>query len=103
MEESYADAMNAMQLLHRCVSAGLNDSDHDSIVFLENRRGASGGSGANEAKVFDRSRGNAVVGTIGGLSRGVFTLDFSPSSSGKKMVAVGGGDKSIHVYEIVSK
>ena len=28
-----------------------------------------GGSGANEAKIFDRTKNNAVVGTVTGLSR----------------------------------
>jgi len=41
---------------------------------------AAGGSGANEAKVFDHQAGNAVVGTITGLARGVFALDFSPDN-----------------------
>lgn len=58
---------------------------------------AAGGSGANEAKVFDHSAGNAVVGTITGLARGIFAVDFSPE--GEK-VAVAGGDSSIRIFSI---
>ena len=58
---------------------------------------AAGGSGANEAKVFDHSNNNAVVGTITGLSRGVFAVDFSPEND---KVAVAGGDSSIRIFSI---
>lgn len=58
----------------------------------------AGGSGANEAKVFDHKNNNAVVGTITGLERGIFTLDFSFDSS---LVAVAGGDSSIRILDIV--
>lgn len=58
---------------------------------------AAGGSGANEAKVFDHSSGNAVVGTITGLARGVFAIDFSPDN---EKVAVAGGDSSIRILSI---
>lgn len=61
---------------------------------------AAGGSGVNEAKVFDTMRGNAVVGTVTGLSRGVFALDFSPES---QKLAIAGGDASIRILDIVSK
>ena len=61
---------------------------------------AAGGSGLNEAKVFDHHNANAVVGTITGLARGIFTLDFSPD--GQK-IAVAGGDCSIRILDIVSK
>mmetsp|Transcript_25713 Transcript_25713/g.33230 ORF Transcript_25713/g.33230 Transcript_25713/m.33230 type:complete len:402 (+) Transcript_25713:112-1317(+) len=59
---------------------------------------AAGGSGANEAKVFDRTCDNGLVGTITGLSRGVFTLDFAPTSS---KLAVAGGDASIRIIDII--
>lgn len=58
----------------------------------------AGGSGLNEAKVFDHHRGNAVVGTITGLTKGIFALDFSPD--GQK-VAVAGGDASVRILDIV--
>lgn len=62
---------------------------------------AAGGSGSNEAKVFDMGSGRAEpVGTVSGLERGVFTLDFSPDD-GK--VAVAGGDTAIRVLTIEEK
>lgn len=60
----------------------------------------AGGSGSNEAKVFDHRNGNALVGTVTGLTRGVFTADFSPD--GMK-VAIGGGDSCIRILDIESK
>ena len=54
---------------------------------------AAGGSGANEAKVFDRHAGNAVVGTVTGLSRGVFTLDFSPDISHSVYIPIHNPDR----------
>ncbi|KAH8074772.1 WD repeat-containing protein [Aureococcus anophagefferens] len=47
---------------------------------------AAGGSGASG--VFDCHANYAMVGTVAGLERGVFTLDFSPDG---KRLAVGGG------------
>lgn len=61
---------------------------------------AAGGSGSNEAKVFDTHNNNAVVGTVTGLPRGVFTVDFSPES---QKIAIAGGDASIRVFDIVSR
>jgi hypothetical protein len=49
-------------------------------------------------QVFDRTKNNAIVGTVTGLSRGVFTLDFSPD--GTKM-AVAGGDAAIRIIDIL--
>ena len=60
----------------------------------------AGGSGSNEAKVFDHHRNNAVVGTITGLLKGIFALDFSPD--GQK-VAVAGGDSSIRILDIIQR
>mmetsp|Transcript_14159 Transcript_14159/g.23555 ORF Transcript_14159/g.23555 Transcript_14159/m.23555 type:complete len:359 (-) Transcript_14159:350-1426(-) len=57
----------------------------------------AGGSGANEAKVFDRQCDNAVVGTVTGLSRGVFTCDFSPDC---QKLAIAGGDASIRILDL---
>lgn len=61
---------------------------------------AAGGSGTNEAKVFDHHRNNSVVGTVTGLSRGVFTLDFAPDC---QKIAIAGGDSSIRILDIVEK
>ncbi|CAM9191239.1 unnamed protein product [Ectocarpus sp. 6 AP-2014] len=63
---------------------------------------AAGGSGANEAKIFDHTANNQLVGTVTGLPRGVFTVDFSPSPDAKK-VAVAGGDASIRIIDIVEE
>jgi WD40 repeat protein len=61
---------------------------------------AAGGSGANEAKVFDHTRNNAIVGTVTGLNRGVFAVDFSPE---EEKVAIAGGDASIRIFDIVNR
>lgn len=61
---------------------------------------AAGGSGANEAKVFDHASNDALVGTITGLSRGIFAVDFSPDN---QKVAIGGGDACIRILDIESK
>jgi COMPASS component SWD3 len=58
---------------------------------------AAGGSGANEAKVFDHANGNAVVGTVTGLTRGIFSVDFSPDN---EKVAIGGGDACIRILDV---
>lgn len=60
----------------------------------------AGGSGANEAKIFDTTKGNAVVGTVTGMTRGIFALDFSPEF---QKVAIAGGDSSIRILDIVKK
>jgi len=57
---------------------------------------AAGGSTSNMAKVFDRTRGNRIVGTIAGLSRGVFSLDWS----GTEHLAVAGGDCAVRVFDV---
>jgi WD40 repeat protein len=61
----------------------------------------AGGSGANEAKVFDHKNGNALVGTLTGLTRGIFTADFSAGNTRK--FAVAGGDATIRIIDIVEK
>lgn len=58
---------------------------------------AAGGSGSNEAKVFNHDASNKLVGTIAGLSRGVFSLHFAPQ--GDKMV-VAGADSAIRIIDI---
>lgn len=58
---------------------------------------AAGGSGANEAKVFDRTAGGGVVGNILGLSRACYSVDFSNQGN---MLAVAGGDGCVRVVNI---
>mmetsp|Transcript_9074 Transcript_9074/g.9125 ORF Transcript_9074/g.9125 Transcript_9074/m.9125 type:complete len:358 (-) Transcript_9074:178-1251(-) len=60
----------------------------------------AGGSGVNEAKVFDHRFNNSTIGTITGLSRGIFAVDFSPDGF---KVAVAGGDSTIRILEVVSR
>jgi len=57
----------------------------------------AGGSGTNEAKVFDTTKDNAVVGTVTGLKNGIFALDFSPT---EQKIAIAGGDASIRILDI---
>ena len=47
-------------------------------------------------QVFDRTCGNAVVGTIAGLSRGVFSLDWHQD----KLLAVAGGDCAVRLFAV---
>ncbi|CAE8662565.1 unnamed protein product, partial [Polarella glacialis] len=62
---------------------------------------AAGGSGANEAKVFDRSSpppgGPAAFGMASGLSRACYSVDFSNASNA---LAVAGGDGFVRVLNI---
>mmetsp|Transcript_9954 Transcript_9954/g.15014 ORF Transcript_9954/g.15014 Transcript_9954/m.15014 type:complete len:351 (+) Transcript_9954:63-1115(+) len=60
----------------------------------------AGGSGANEAKVFDHINNNAVVGTVTGLTRGIFSVDFSPDN---EKVAIGGGDSCIRILDVSNR
>lgn len=58
----------------------------------------AGGSGANEAKVFDLSSGDiASFGTITSMAKGCFTADFSNDST---MLAVAGGDGAIRMLTV---
>jgi COMPASS component SWD3 len=68
--------------------------------FSKDSRGrfiAAGGTGSNEAKVFDHSNGNHLIGTVANMKRGVFALDFSPDGT---KLAVAGGDSTIRILEI---
>ena len=76
-----------------------------------NRYIAAGGSGANEARVFDRQAGamtshggvgsgTALVGTVAGMARGVFAVDWSPVAD---LVAIGTGDGSVRILEVVER
>lgn len=58
---------------------------------------AAGGSGANEAKFFDARHGGTVFGTVMGLSRACYSVDFSTSGH---MVSVAGGDGCVRVMNI---
>ena len=61
---------------------------------------AAGGSGANEAKVFDRENENQLIGTVSGLERAVFALDFDPLNH---RLAVAGGDTAVRILEIQNR
>lgn len=63
---------------------------------------AAGGSGQNEAKIFDHQNNNEVIGTITGLTRGIFAIDFSPdvNNNTNHILAMAGGDTSIRILEI---
>lgn len=58
---------------------------------------AAGGYNQNMAKVFDRNAGNAVVGSLAGLTRGVFSVDFGKDNQ----LAVAGGDAAVRLFDIV--
>lgn len=60
----------------------------------------AGGAGVNEAKIFDRTCGDALVGTVAGLSRGVYSLDFN--SDGSKFV-VAGGDCTVRLFSVQNR
>jgi WD40 repeat protein len=60
----------------------------------------AGGSGKNEAKIFDRTAGNALVGTVAGLSRGVYSIDFN--FDGSKFV-VAGGDATVRLFSVQTR
>ncbi|EER17247.1 wd-repeat protein, putative [Perkinsus marinus ATCC 50983] len=68
----------------------------------------AGGSGANEAKILhndkgsgDQSAGWRTLGTLTGVDKGCFTVDFSSGKSTEpELVAVGGGDGIVRVMEI---
>ena len=55
---------------------------------------AAGGYNHNMARVFDRESGNILVGTLAGLSRGVFSVAFGT----RNRLAVAGGDAAVRVF-----
>jgi COMPASS component SWD3 len=57
----------------------------------------AGGSGANEARVFDRSTGFSVVGAIQGFSSAVVSVDFCEEED---WVAVASKDSTIRIFEV---
>lgn len=61
---------------------------------------AAGGSGANEARVFESSPDGdtGLVGTIVGMARGVFSVDWSPTED---RVAIGSGDGTIRILTVL--
>ena len=62
----------------------------------------AGGSGYNEAKVFDRRKNNEVVGSVTGLRGGVFAVDFCPTGCAEgQTVALGGGDAGIRIVDLL--
>ena len=60
----------------------------------------AGGSGSNEAKVFDHAADDALVGTVTRLKGGVFSVDFSPD---REKVAIGGGVHCVRVLDVIKK
>lgn len=71
-------------------AAQFSKNDGSSMII-------AGGSGANEAKLFDRKSGGSVFGTVMGLQRACYSVDFS---HGGHMVAVAGGDGCVRVMNI---
>ena len=70
-----------------------------TCVFPQDAAGsfiAAGGSGANEAKVFDRRNGNQLVGTVAGLTKAVFSLDWYQH----RYLAIAGGDAAVRMFEV---
>jgi WD40 repeat protein len=59
----------------------------------------AGGSGQNEAKVFDHMAGDAEVGSVA-IGGAVLSVDISPDG---RSVAVAGSDKTIHILEIAKR
>lgn len=47
-------------------------------------------------QVFDRNHGNALVGTIGGMDKGIFSLDFSCT----RQLAIAGGDCAVRIFDV---
>jgi WD40 repeat protein len=60
----------------------------------------AGGSGSNETKLFDHNDSDRALGTLTGLSRAVFTVDFAQDS---RKLAVAGGDASIRILNITDE
>jgi len=57
----------------------------------------AGGSGTNEARIFEReSQIPSVIGAVKGMSAGVFNCDFHPAMN---TVAVASGDGTIRTVE----
>lgn len=87
-------------------TSGYNDGTPSCMLYAaqfskegSGRYIVAGGSGVNEARVFDHRHGNSTVGAITGLSRGIFAVDFAPEC---QKVAMAGGDASIRILEVVS-
>ncbi len=78
-------------LMHVCVCPPVVNTQDAAGSFI-----AAGGSGANEAKVFDRRNGNQVIGTVAGLTKAVFSVDWYQH----RYLAVAGGDAAVRVFEI---
>jgi len=57
---------------------------------------AAGGYNSNMARVFDRTTGNQIVGTLAGLSRGVFSVAFGT----RNRLAVAGGDAAVRIFDV---
>ena len=62
----------------------------------------AGGSGSNEAKVYDHMNDDEVIGTITSLAGGVFCADWCPvpQPGGSQLLALAGGDSAIRILEV---
>ena len=54
---------------------------------------------SNECKIFDYSDGNKLVGTVTGLSKAVYTLDWSATQA---KFAIAGGDNTVRIIDVVN-
>jgi len=72
-------------------------SKGDQPLFL-----AAGGSKANECRVFDYGRKGALISVLE-FSDPVLTVDFAPAGDDATLLAVGGSDGSLHVFEVKDK
>lgn len=60
---------------------------------------AAGGFNDNIAKVFDRNEANTTIGTLAGLTRGVFSVAWGESGR----LAIAGGDAAVRIFDVVDK
>ncbi len=54
-----------------------------------------GGSGSNEARIYERESGN-MIGSMRGMRQGVYSVDFHPTSS---QVAIASGDGTVRTFD----
>lgn len=79
-------------LAQPCMVYAAQFSKHDGSSLV-----AAGGSGANEAKIFDLRSGGATLGTVAGLHRACYSVDFAQAGG---MIAVAGGDGCVRIMNL---